>query len=59
MQNPQRMMRALEVMEATGQSILAISEKEKRKKGISILLRLGWNYPRKNCRQLSMQELIK
>lgn len=37
MQNPQRMMRALEVMEATGKSILSYHSKEKKKRDFNII----------------------
>lgn len=37
MQNPQRMMRALEVMEATGQSIFSFRNKEKAQRDFNIL----------------------
>jgi tRNA dimethylallyltransferase len=44
-QNPQRMMRALEVMEATGQSILSFQKGEKTKRGFNII-KIGLELPR-------------
>jgi len=47
-QNPQRLMRALEVKLATGQSIRQY-QREKRQKEGSGLLKLDWSYPKKFC----------
>lgn len=44
-QNPQRMMRALEVMESTGQSILSFRKEEKTKRDFSII-KIGIGLPR-------------
>lgn len=44
-QNPQRMMRALEVMEATGRSILSFRKGEKAKRDFSII-KIGLELPR-------------
>lgn len=44
-QNPQRMMRALEVMEATGQSILSFRKGEKAKRDFNII-KIGLELPR-------------
>lgn len=44
-QNPQRMMRALEVMEATGQSILSFRKGEKAKREFNII-KIGLELPR-------------
>ena len=46
-QNPQRMMRALEVMEATGKSILDFREKQKANREFHIL-KIGLDLPRKD-----------
>jgi tRNA dimethylallyltransferase len=45
MQNPQRMMRALEVMEATGQSILSFRKGEKAKRDFAII-NIGLELPK-------------
>jgi tRNA dimethylallyltransferase len=45
MQNPQRMMRALEVIESTGQSIISFRNKEKTQRGFSIT-RIGLELPK-------------
>ncbi len=45
MQNPQRMMRALEVVRTTGQSILHFHSKEKKKRNFNIV-KLGLETPR-------------
>jgi len=45
MQNPQRMMRALEVIESTGQSILSFRKGEKVKRDFNII-RIGLELPR-------------
>jgi len=45
MQNPQRMMRALEVVESTGQSILSFRKGEKVKRDFNII-RIGLELPR-------------
>lgn len=44
-QNPQRMMRALEVMEATGQSILSFQKGEKAKRNFNII-KIGLQLPK-------------
>jgi tRNA dimethylallyltransferase len=44
-QNPQRMMRALEVMEATGQSILSFRKGEKVKRNFNVI-KIGLELPR-------------
>lgn len=49
-QNPQRIMRALEVMESTGQSILSFRKKEKADRGFNII-KIGLELPK--------EELIK
>lgn len=45
--NPQRMIRALEVKQSTGRSILEFQSHKKRKE-ILILSRSGWNYQKNN-----------
>jgi tRNA dimethylallyltransferase len=45
MQNPQRMMRALEVVESTGQSIISFRNKEKTQRGFSIT-KIGLELPK-------------
>lgn len=49
-QNPQRMMRALEVMGSTGQSILDFRKKEKKRRGFNII-RIGLELPKEELRQ--------
>lgn len=49
-QNPQRMMRALEVVEATGQSILAFRKGEKAKRDFNII-RIGLELPKEELHQ--------
>ena len=44
-QNPQRMMRALEVIESTGQSILTYQKKEKQKRNFNII-KIGLELPK-------------
>lgn len=44
-ENPQRMMRALEVMESTGQSILSFQKKEKKKRDFNII-KIGLELPK-------------
>ncbi|NOT52194.1 MAG: tRNA (adenosine(37)-N6)-dimethylallyltransferase MiaA [Chitinophagaceae bacterium] len=46
-QNPQRMMRALEVMEATGQSILSFRKGERTKRDFNII-KIGLELPRED-----------
>lgn len=48
--NPQRMMRALEVMEGTGQSILSFRKGEKITRGFAIV-KIGLNLPREKLYQ--------
>ena len=50
MQNPQRMMRALEVAEATGQSIFSFRSKEKVKRDFNIL-KVGLDIPKEQLHQ--------
>ncbi len=50
MQNPQRMMRALEVVESTGQSILSFRRKEKAKRGFTCI-KIGLELPREELNQ--------
>jgi tRNA dimethylallyltransferase len=47
-QNPQRLMRALEVLYATGQSIM-VYRTAKKQSALSILSKWDWNFPKKNC----------
>jgi tRNA dimethylallyltransferase len=49
-QNPQRMMRALEVVESTGQSILSFRRNEKAKRDFSII-KIGLNLPKEELHQ--------
>lgn len=49
-QNPQRMMRALEVVEATGQSILSFRKGEKAKRNFNII-KIGLKLPKEELRQ--------
>ncbi|HQV05421.1 MAG: tRNA (adenosine(37)-N6)-dimethylallyltransferase MiaA [Chitinophagaceae bacterium] len=49
MQNPQRMIRALEVVETTGQSILYFHQKQSVKRNFSII-KLGLNLPREELK---------
>lgn len=49
-QNPQRMMRALEVIGSTGQSILDFRKKEKKRRGFNII-RIGLELPKEELRQ--------
>lgn len=49
-QNPQRMMRALEVAEATGQSILSFRKKEKAQRDFNIL-KIGLDVPKEQLHQ--------
>jgi tRNA dimethylallyltransferase len=57
-QNPQRMMRALEVMEATGRSIFSFHNAAKIKEILPLLI-LDWSCPKKNFTGTSIQERIK
>lgn len=50
MQNPQRMMRALEVAEATGQSIFSFRRKEKAQRDFNIL-KIGLDIPKEQLHQ--------
>lgn len=50
MQNPQRMMRALEVAEATGQSIFSFRRKEKVQRDFNIL-KIGLDIPKEQLHQ--------
>lgn len=50
MQNPQRMMRALEVVEATGQSIFSFRRKEKAQRDFNIL-KIGLDIPKEQLHQ--------
>lgn len=50
MQNPQRMMRALEVVEATGQSIFSFRNKEKVQRDFNIL-EVGMDIPKEQLHQ--------
>ena len=49
-QNPQRMMRALEVIGSTGQSILDFRKKEKVRRGFNII-KIGLELPKEELRQ--------
>ncbi len=50
MQNPQRMMRALEVLESTGQSVLSFRKGEKAKRNFNVI-KIGLELPKETLRR--------